>query len=253
MENTQAGVPQGSVLGPYLFLIYINDIVQNINCNIRLFADDTSLFTVFENDDSINLLEKDLKNAKFCEDWCIILNPTKTKSMKCSRKRASQCPNVKFNNIDLQDEPEHTHLGLTLSSEATWGQHINRIYEKASHRLNILRMLKYDLDRKSLLQSYTSYIRPTLEYSNIVWDNCNACEADLLESIQLDAARIITGLCRGTSHAVLYRELSWIFLSQRRINAKLIHFFKILNYETAVYINNIVDRYNDLSRHRLLS
>ena len=245
-ENTQAGVPQGSVLGPYLFLIYINDIVQNINCNIRLFADDTSLFTVFENDDSIKLLEEDLKKiAKFCEDWCIILNPTKTKSMKCSRKRTSQCPNVKFNNIDLQDEPEHTHLGLTLSSEATWGQHINHIYEKASHRLNILRMLKYDLDRKSLLRFYTSYIRPTLEYSNIVWDNCNAYEADLLESIQLDAARIITGLRRGTSHAVLYRELSLIPLSQRRINAKLIHFFKILNYETPVYINNIVDRYND--------
>ena len=59
-ENTQAGVPQGSVLGPYLFLIYINDIVQNINCN-RVFADDTSLFTVFENDDSIKLLEEDLK------------------------------------------------------------------------------------------------------------------------------------------------------------------------------------------------
>ena len=165
--------------------------------------------------------------------------------MKCSRRRTSQCPNIKFNNIDLQGEPEHTHLRLTLSSEATWGQHINRIYEKASHRLNILRLLKYDIDRKSLLQFYTFYIRPTLKYSNIVWDNCNAYEAGLLESIQLGAARIITGLRRGTSHAVLYRELSWISLSQRRINAKLIHFFKILNYETPVYINNIVDRYND--------
>ena len=60
-ENTLAGVPQGSVLGPYLFLIYINDIVKDINCNIRLFADDTSLFTVFENNNSIKLLEEDLK------------------------------------------------------------------------------------------------------------------------------------------------------------------------------------------------
>ena len=155
--------------------------------------------------------------------------------MKCSRKRTSQCPNVKFNNIDLQDEPEHMHLGLTLSSDATWGQHINSIYKKASHILNILRMLKYDLDRKSLIRFYTSYIRPTLEYSNIVWDNCNAYEADLLESIQLDAARIITGLRRGNSHAVLYNELSWSPLSQRRIHSKLVHFFKILNYETPTY------------------
>ena len=124
-ENTEAGVPQGSILGPYLFLIYINDIVKDINCNIRLFADDTSLFTVFENNDSIKLLEEDLlKITKFAEDWCIILNPTKTKSMKCSRKRNSLCPNVKFNNIELKDEPEHTHLGLTLSSDASLGEHI---------------------------------------------------------------------------------------------------------------------------------
>ena len=245
-ENTEAGVPQGSVLGPYLFLIYINDIVKDINCNIRLFADDTSLFTVFENNDSIKLLEEDLlKITKFAEDWCIILNPTKTKSMKCSRKRNSLCPNVKLNNIELQDEPEHTHLGLTLSSDASWGEHINQIYQKASKRLNILRMLKYDLDRKSLTRFYTSYIRPVLEYSNIVWDNCNAYEADLLESIQLDAARIITGLRRGTSHAILYHELGWIPLCERRKNSKLIHFFKILNHETPTYINNIVDRYND--------
>ena len=131
-ENTLAGVPQGSVLGPYLFLIYINDIVKDINCNIRLFADDTSLFTVFENNNSIKLLEEDLKKiAQFAESWCIILNPTKTKSMTFTRKRIRECPKVKFNNIELQDETQHTHLGLTLSYDATWGDHINRIYEKA--------------------------------------------------------------------------------------------------------------------------
>ena len=59
-------------------------------------------------------------------------------------------------------------------------------------------MLKYDLDRKSLIRFYLSFIRPILEYGNIIWDGCNKLQSDLLESIQLDAARIITGLRRGT-------------------------------------------------------
>lgn len=245
-ENTLAGVPQGSVLGPYLFLLYVNDIVEKVKCNIRLFADDTSLFTVIENADSIKLIDTDLYNiAKWADEWCIMLNPSKTKSMKFSRKRSSQWPNVKFNDIEIPDEPYHTHLGLTLSSDASWSEHINRIYEKASYRLNILRMLKYDMDRKSLIRFYTSYIRPILEYGSIIWDNCTKQESDLLESIQLDAARIITGLRRGTSHAILYEELGWIPLSKRRENTKLIHFFKILNKETPFYINEIIDKYNN--------
>ena len=210
-EDTQAGVPQGSVLGPYLFLLYVNDIVENVKCNIRLFADDTSLFTVIENADSITLLDEDLYNiAKWSDQWCIILNPSKTKSMTFTRLD-NQWPNVKFNATEIPDEPHHTHLGLTLSSDATWKEHINRIYEKASYRLNILRMLKYDMDRKSLSRFFTSYIRPILEYGNIIWDNCSDQESKLLESIQLDAARIITGLRRGTSHTVLYNELGWGF------------------------------------------
>ena len=70
-----------------------------------------------------------------------------------------------------------------------------------------MRMLKYDLDRKSLKKFYTSFIRPTLEYGNIIWDNCTKQQANLLESIQLDAARIITILRKGTSHATLLRIL----------------------------------------------
>ena len=162
--TTSAGVPQGSVLGPYLFLIYINDIVEKINTNIRLFANDTSLFTVIENQESIQLLNEDLiAIAQWSDDWLIILNHTKTNSMTFTRKKETNWDDAKFNNVVIKDNKTHTHLGITFSSDATWGDHVQRIYEKAATRLNIMQMLKYDLDRKSLKQFYTSFIRPTLE------------------------------------------------------------------------------------------
>ena len=244
-STTNAGVPQGSVLGPYLFLLYINDITENIRTNIRLFADDTSLYAVIENEDSVHLLNEDLREiARWANTWLIILNPTKTKSMTFTRKKETNWPEAKFNNITIHDEKTHTHLGITFSSDATWDEHIQSIYKKTAYRLNIMRMLKYDLDRKSLNRFYISFIRPMLEYGNILWDNCTKQQSDLLESIQLDAARIITGLRKGTSHQVLLNEAGLAPLAARRQNAKLIQFYKILNNESPTYIDEIIRKIN---------
>ena len=244
-SNTNAGVPQGSVLGPYLFLLYINDITENIRTNIRLFADDTTLYTVIENEDSIHLLNEDLRQiAIWADNWLIILNPTKTKSMTFTRKWETNWPEANFNNVIIEDQKTHTHLGITFSSDATWDEHIRIIYKKAAYRLNIMRMLKYDLDRKSLFRFYISFVRPTLEYGNILWDNCTKDQVKLLESIQLDAIRIITGLRRGTSHEVLYAEVGLSSLAERRKDAKLIQFYKILNNEAPAYIDDILKNFN---------
>ena len=83
-----------------------------------------------------------------------------------------------------------------------------------------------------------------MEYANIVWDNCTQEQSDLLESIQLEAARIITGLRRGTSHNILYGELGWEPLETRRKKSKLLMFYKILNNEAPDYLIKIVDDYN---------
>ena len=154
--------------------------------------------------------------AKWSEDWLIKLNQTKTNSMTFTRKRETHWEDAKFNNVVIKDNRTHTHLGTTFSSDATWGDHIQNIYEKAATRLNTMRMLNYDLDRKSLQKFYTSFIRPTLEYGNIIWDNCTKQQVNLLESIQLEAARIITGLRKGTSHVILYNELGFCPLAEMR-------------------------------------
>ena len=80
--------------------------------------------------------------------------------------------------------------------------------------------------------------------SFVICDNVTKHEADLLDSTRLNAARIITGFRRGTSHTILYKELGWIPLSERRKHHKLINFYKILNHDTQSYINNIIDHYN---------
>ena len=97
----------------------------------------------------------------------------------------------------------------------------------------------------NLYSDFTSHSsRPMLEYGNILWDNCTKQQSDLLESIQLDAARIITGLRRGTSHQVLLSETGIPALSERRTDAKLIQFYKILNKEAPSYIDEIVETFN---------
>lgn len=243
--DTLAGVPQGSVLGPYLFLLYVNDIVDNIQSNIRLFADDTSLFAVIDDNNSTQILTEDLhKIASWADDWCIILNPSKTKSMTFTRQRHNSANDIQFNNYIIKDESTHTHLGLTFTSDATWGNQINNVYERACTRLNIMSMLKHDLDRNSLSRFYLTFIRPVMEYGSIIWDGCTKAQSDLLENLQLYAARIVTGLRRGTSHSILYKETGWKPLSERRKDAKLIYFYKILNNEAPTYITEILDAYN---------
>ena len=138
--------------------------------------------------------------ADWADDWIILLNPSKTSAFLVSRKRElSRNLDIQFKNNTLKDDNTHTHLGLTFSSDGTRGDQINKIYEKASYRFYLMRLLKYDLDRKSLTRFYVAYIRPILEYANIIWDNCTKAQSDRLESVNLDAARIITGLRRGTS------------------------------------------------------
>ena len=183
----KAGVPQGSILGPLLFLIYINDIVEDVHCNIRLFADDTSLFIIVDDPtEAAQLLNSDMEKIhQWAKRWLVRFNPAKSESLLFSRKINKPFhPPISMNYQVISEVTMHNHLGLTFSNDCTWHEHLAQIKTKAWQRIYIMRKLKFLLDRKSLQTIYFSFIRPLLEYADVVWDNCTQYEVDELEKIQ---------------------------------------------------------------------
>ena len=104
-------------------------------------------------------------------------------------------------------------------------------------------MLKYSVDRASLLKIYILFIRPILEYANSVWTNCTQQESELLESVQIEAARIVTGLRRNFSRSCLYTELGLEHLQDHRDHHKLTIIFKILSGECPQYLADLIFPY----------
>ena len=152
-NNIRAGVPQGSILGPLLFLLFINDIVVDIGSNIRLFADDTSLYMAVDNPDTAaELLNLDInKIMTWAKKWLVTFNPVKTESLLITRKLNRPIhPPLFMENQQITEIDSHKHLGIYLSSDCTWHKHIDFVKEKAWKRINIMRKLKFEIDRKSL-------------------------------------------------------------------------------------------------------
>ena len=250
-----AGVPQGSVLGPLLFLIYINDIVDVVNSKVKLFADDTSLYlTVDDPEFAATTLNRDLSSLDvWSKNWIISFNALKTDSMLISLKRNSpDHPPLVFQGHQLENVPSHKHLGLVLKSDLKWNVHINHIVTKASKLLNIMKSLQYTLDRETLETIYKSFIRPIMEYGSVVWDGCAQADAKLLEDIQLTAARTVTGAMKTTPAAKLYEETGWETLEKRRERSKLTLMYKIINRLTPQFLFDILpDLPDDNPRYNL--
>ena len=237
-----AGVPQGSILGPLLFLIFINDIVENINCIIRLFADDTSLIlpSIDLNTD-LHILQSDLdKLLKWAKDWSVNFNSTKTKTLLISRRTTQTDIELKFENTALQLSTDHKHLGITLNETATWTNHIDEIVCKANKRLGILRNLKYSLNRDSLHLLYTTYIKSLLEYADTVWDNIPQHLSNRIEAINKNAIRCITGLTVSARSENLYNESGLLPLAKRRKFHRLVQMYKITHDLSPNYLRDLL-------------
>jgi hypothetical protein len=133
LHDVTAGVPQGSVLGPILFILYINDIINETNVNVRLYADDATIFISYDNPQTAaNEIEQNLQKVHdWANLWFMTFNPQKTESLTFTRKRNPDIPTIYLNGTEIKEVEEHKHLGITLQRNAKWQTHIKEITSRA--------------------------------------------------------------------------------------------------------------------------
>ena len=162
------------ILGPLLFLIYINDLSEGLSTNAKLFAYDTSLFSfIHDSQTSANVLNKDLEmihNSAF--QWKMNFNPDPTKQAQevissCKTKKLPHPPLV-FNNTNVTQSIYQKHLGIILDSKLTFENHINMVTTKINKTIGLLRKLQNLLPRTNLIKIYKAFVRPHLDYGDIL-------------------------------------------------------------------------------------
>ena len=242
--DVRAGVPQGSVLGPLLFLVYVNDIVNVVNCGITLFSDDTLIYTIDDGQTNSTIsLNQNLENINaWSKQWLIKFNPQKTTLMTMSTRRVTRLDDipVTLDGTVLENVSSHRHLGIVINSKLSWTSHIDYILQGVSKLNDIFICLKRKLHRSTLNRIYLAFVRPKLEYACIIWDSCTEYDKKRLEDMQLKFARSVTGAKRGTSHQFIYNETQWPKLSERRQDCKKIFMFKVVNNLVPPYLCDIL-------------
>ena len=171
----ESGVPQGSVLGPLLFLIYINDLEKNLKCNVKFFADDTMLYSiVHDTHTSAADLNHDLELIRlWAYQWKMEFNPDPTKQaaevlFSCKRTKPSHPP-IFFNGSEVAKEEEQKHLGLILRPNLSFKKHLNEKIIKAKKYIGIIKHLSRYLPLKTLTLMYKSFVRPHLDYCDVIY------------------------------------------------------------------------------------
>ena len=125
------------------------------------------------------------------------------------------------------------------SSNLSWRPHVLKIHQKASRKLNLLKPLKYKLGLYTLEILYKYVVHSSLEYADIVWDGCSESDSSLLESLQIESARVVMGAMKGTSRDSLFRDISWVELSLRQKMHKLCLMYKMVYKLAPPYLCNL--------------
>ena len=235
-----SGVPKGSVLGPILFLVFINDLPQCATCPVCLFADDSKIYcrVARENRDrpelegSHELLQKDLEEIqKWADKWKMSFNVNKCKVLHMGYSN----PNHEYslNGTILNKTKEERDLGVLVSNDLDFANHIKGIVSKANRMVGLIKISFESVDIDMFLNLYKSLIRPLLEYCVQAWSPHEEKDITLLENVQRRATKMVRGLGH-LSYEERLNALELTKLEERRIRGDMILTYRLLSGEEDV-------------------
>ena len=236
-----SGVPQGSVLGPLLYLIYTCDVPSMLTCKCSLYADDTKIYS---NPliDSIQL-QLDLDNiVKWCDDWLIPLNINKCVVLHMGKLNPSL--NYHIGSTSIVTAATYKDLGVYITSDLSWSHHISQCVSKAKRSLYLIKKVFSKPDVSTCGCLYKTYVRPLLEYGSAVWTPKLVRDQNLIESVQRAATRLPYGFVRPS-----YEERLRIFNIPSEMNrlkrGDLITTYRVLHDTFSVDLKYLFNRVVD--------
>ena len=249
--SVDSGVPQGSVLGPTLFLYYINDIAEHLASTVRLFADDTIAYLAVKQADDCDILQSDLdKLSDWEHKWKMSFHPDKCQVLPITKKKHKIDFNYKLNGHSLERVTSAKYLGSTINDKLDWGEHINNICNKANKTLGFLRRNLNIGSTSVKATAYKSFVRPTVEYACTVWDPHQKSSILHLEKVQRRGARYVKNRFHNRSSvSSMLHDLEWVSLEARRREARLVMLYKIRSGLVAIDPSKHLKQPTRMSRH----
>lgn len=240
-----SGVPQGTVLGPLLFLIYINDISNKLSpgTSIRLFADDSLLYRRINNPSDSVILQNDLNKLQSWEqEWKMEFHPGKCQLLRITNKSKQFIPSDYFiHHTKLEMSDSAKYLGVIIDSRLNWKYQCQNVCKKANKVLAFLRRNIHSCPPHIKNHCVNSLVKPVLEYGSVVWDPHQMIHKEKLEEVQKRAARFVTGnyIFEHGNTKKNMKKLEWEPLEERRARSKVTTFFKARQKLIEIPLNHL--------------
>ena len=213
-----SGIPQGTVFGPLLFVVYVNDILDNIDSERLLFADDAKIFRTITCKNDALLLQQDILQLeawsekwllKFHSDMCHLLSLGKLENIK-------YCHRYQVNGQEIEHTFEEKDLGVIMDSELTFAEHITEKVNKANSLVGIIRRSFSNLDPDTFVKIFVAFVRPHLEYGQVIWSPHLRKYINMIEKVQIRATKLINGF-QNLSYEERLEKLNLPMLAYSRL------------------------------------